>query len=81
MRQVTQQLQMSHVETAALVQEENNDLLLFRQANKPEDFVDLIDQMRTQLQEATDLSIQAIPYVGAFEGAIKLQQFGAVINE
>jgi L,D-transpeptidase catalytic domain len=81
LRQLAQQLQVSHIDTAGLAQEEQDDLELFRHATQPEDFTYLIDQMSTQVQEATVLSIQAIPYVGAYEGAIKLQQFSANITE
>jgi hypothetical protein len=81
LQQVTQQLQASHLDTAALAQEEADDLALFRQANKPEDFEYLLDQTNAQLQQATVLSTQAIPYVGAYVGALKLQQFSADINQ
>ena len=81
LRQMTDQLQASHVDVAALTQEAQGDLDLFRKANKPEDFLYLIDQMNSQLQEALVLSTQSIPYVGAYVGAIKLQQFSAEIAE
>jgi hypothetical protein len=54
--------------------------MLFRSATQPEDFSSLMDQLNTQLQEAQVFSIQAIPYVGAYQGALKLQEFNADIN-
>jgi hypothetical protein len=76
LQQVTKQLQASHLDTAALLQEQQNDLQLFRTASKPEDFTQLIDELNTQLQETTVLSIAAIPYVGA----TKLAEFNADIQ-
>ncbi|TMC90432.1 MAG: hypothetical protein E6J11_21495 [Chloroflexi bacterium] len=77
-----EQLQASHVDTTALSQQYQQDLQLFRNANKPEDFSQLIDQSTTQLQATADFSIQAIPYVGAAKlrefsaDIIKLKQYG-----
>jgi len=69
------QLQASHLDTTALNQQYQEDLQLFRSANKPEDYSQLINQSTTQLQATTDFSTLAIPYVGA----AKLQQFSADI--
>lgn len=77
LQQVIKQLQASHIDTSALNQEGQNDLAVFQIANKPEDFSQLIDQVNTQLQEATIVSIQAIPYVGA----AKLAQLSASIQQ
>jgi lipoprotein-anchoring transpeptidase ErfK/SrfK len=65
LQQVIKQMQTSHMDTTALSQESQDDLQLFRAANGPEDFTRLIDEINAQLQEATVLNIQAIPYVGA----------------
>ena len=81
LQHTAQQLQALHVDTTAVAQEQQNDLALFRTANKPEDFIFLIDVTNTQLQEATVLATQAMPYFGAYEGAIKLQEFSAVLEE
>jgi L,D-transpeptidase catalytic domain len=67
------QLQASHVDTTALNQQYQQGLQLFRNANKPEDFSQLINQLTTQLQETADFSTQAIPFIGA----AKLQEFSA----
>ncbi len=67
------QLQASHVDTTALNQQYQQDLQLFRNAQKPEDFTQLINQSTTQLQATADFSTQAIPYIGA----AKLQEFSA----
>jgi hypothetical protein len=69
------QLQASHLDTTALNQQYQEDLQLFRSANKPEDYSQLINQSTTQLQATSDFSTLAIPYVGA----AKLQQFSADI--
>jgi L,D-transpeptidase catalytic domain len=77
-----EQLQASHLDTTALSQQYQQDLQLFRNANKPEDFSQLIHQSTTQLQATEDFSIQAIPYVGAAKlrefsaDIIKLKQYG-----
>lgn len=65
LRQVTKQLQASHLDVTALNQQEQDDLQIFRTASTPEAYTQLIDQMNTQLQETTVISTQAIPYVGA----------------
>jgi hypothetical protein len=67
------QLQASHVDTTALNQQYQQDLQLFRNAQKPEDFTHLINLSTTQLQATADFSTQAIPYIGA----AKLQEFSA----
>jgi L,D-transpeptidase catalytic domain len=76
LRQVIQQLQASHLDVAALNQQQQNDLQAFRAAATPADFSQLIDLINAQLQETTVYSTQAIPYVGA----AKLKQFGADID-
>lgn len=65
LQQVITQMKASHLDTAALNLEAQNDLQLFRAASGPEDFTQLIDEINTQLQESTVQNIQAIPYVGA----------------
>ena len=70
------QLQSSHLDTAAIDQQQKDDLQAFRNASQPEDFSQLIDQINAQLQETMVLSTQAVPYVGA----IKLNQFSTDIN-
>jgi hypothetical protein len=69
------QLQASHLDTTALNQQYQQDLQLFRSANKPDDLTQLINQLTEQLQATADFSTQAIPYVGA----AKLQEFSADI--
>ncbi len=69
------QLQASRVDTTALNQQYQQDLQLFRSANKPDDLTQLINQLTEQLQATADFSTQAIPYVGA----AKLQEFSADI--
>ncbi|MFL5698860.1 MAG: L,D-transpeptidase [Ktedonobacteraceae bacterium] len=81
LKQMTQQLQASNVDITALAQQESDDLAIFRNANKPEDFIYLINQLSAQIQQATVFSVQAIPYVGAYQGALKLQKFSAQIDE
>ncbi len=76
LQQTIKQLQASHLDTTALLQEAKEDLQLFRTANKPEDFTQFIDRMNAQLQETVVFSSQAIPYVGA----AKLKQFSDDIN-
>lgn len=76
-QQTIKQLQASHLDVAALNQQEQYDLQAFRSANKPEDFSQIIDQVNTQLQETVTFSAQAIPYVGA----IKLKEFDADIAQ
>ncbi len=75
------QLQASRVDTTALTQEENDDLELFRAARTAGDFTRLVDLINAQLQEANVLAIQDIPYFGAYEGAIKLQELSAAISK
>ncbi len=76
-QQVIQQLDASHLDTTALKQQSANDVQLFNQASKPEDFSHIIDQINAQLQETATLSTQAIPYVGA----AKLSQFRSDIDK
>ncbi|MGI9062042.1 MAG: L,D-transpeptidase [Ktedonobacteraceae bacterium] len=73
LQQEISQLQASHLDTTAITQQQQQDLQLFRNANTPDDFTQLINQLNTQLQATSDFSTQAIPYVGA----AKLQQFSA----
>jgi len=77
LQQVIKQLQASHLDTTALEQQEQYDLALFRQASKPEDFMQITDQVNTQLQETVALSTQAIPYVGA----AKIREFTGYIQQ
>jgi len=76
LQQIIQQLQGSHLDVTGLKQQQQNDLQVFRNATKPEDFSGLIDQINTQLQETTVFSSQAIPYVGTF----KLNELSTDIN-
>ncbi len=87
LQRVIKQMQASKLDVTALNLERQNDLELFRSASKPEDFTQLLDQMNTQLQETTIVSIQAIPYVGAaklaeFSNDIQLtQQYGQDVTK
>ncbi|GAC1430377.1 MAG: hypothetical protein NVSMB54_23700 [Ktedonobacteraceae bacterium] len=71
------QLQSSHLDVTALNQEYQSDIQQFRTATDPEGFTQVIDQLNAQLQETTDFSTQAIPYVGA----AKLKQLGSSIDQ
>ncbi|HYK84096.1 MAG TPA: L,D-transpeptidase family protein [Ktedonobacteraceae bacterium] len=73
LQQEISQLQASHLDTAAISLQEQQDMQLFRSAITPDDFNRLINQLNTQIQATSDFSTQAIPYVGA----AKLQQFSA----
>ncbi len=75
-RQVIQRLQASRLDVTALNQQQQDDLRTFRNATKPKDYSQLIDQINAQLQETTVFSIEAIPYVGA----AKLKEFNAEID-
>ncbi len=77
LQQVIKQLEASRVDTTALNQEAQDDLQLFRSARKPEDFVQLNDQINAQLQQTTVFSTQTIPYVGT----VKLKQFSIDIDQ
>src|SRR6266704_3375092 len=87
LQRVIKQMQASKLDVTALNLEQQNDLQQFRNASKPEDFTQIIDQMNTQLQETTIVSIQAIPYVGAaklaeFNNDIQLtQQYGQNVTK
>ena len=87
LQRVIKQMQVSKLDVTALNLEQQNDLQIFRNASKPEDFTQLIDQMNTQLQETTIVSIQAIPYVGTaklaeFSNDIQLtQQYGQDVTK
>jgi hypothetical protein len=70
-QQDIKQLQTSHVDTTAYSQEEQQDLQSFRNATQPDNFSTLINLLQTQIQTTSDVSTQAIPYVGA----AKLQTF------
>jgi len=76
LQKVIQQLQGSHLDVTALNQEQQNDLQAFRAAATPGDYLQFIDQINTQLQEATVFSTEAIPFVGA----AKLKAFSADID-
>ena len=76
LQKVTQQLKASHLDVTALNQEQQDDLLVFRNASTPADYSQLIDQVNAQLQETTVFSTQAIPFVGR----AKLEEFSAQIN-
>jgi hypothetical protein len=76
-QQDVKQLQSSHVDTTAYAQEEQQDLQAFRTAAQPDDFSNLINLLQTQIQTTSDVSTQAIPYVGA----AKLQQFSQDIAQ
>jgi len=76
-QQDVKQLQDSHVDTSAFNQEDQQDLQLFRSASTPSDYTSLINQLQTQIQTTSTVSIQAIPYVSA----AKLQQFSADIAQ
>jgi hypothetical protein len=76
-QQDVKQLQSSHVDTTAFAQEEQQDLQAFRSAVLPDDFSNLINLLQTQIQTTSDVSTQAIPYVGA----AKLQQFSQDIAQ
>ncbi len=75
LKQDIHQLQASHIDTTALNQEYQQNLQLFRTAQTPEEFLQLIQQSTVQLEATSDFSAQAVPYVGA----AKLQQFSANI--
>ena len=74
---VIKQLQASHLDTTGLNMQAQSDLQTFRVAAGPDDFLQLIDMVNTQLQETTVYSIQAIPYVGA----AKIKQFSDDLNQ
>ncbi|MGB8343663.1 MAG: L,D-transpeptidase [Ktedonobacteraceae bacterium] len=76
-QQDVKQLKDSRVDTTAFNQEEQQDLQLFRNASTPADYTNLINQLQTQIQTTSTVSIQAIPYVSA----AKLQQFSADIAQ
>jgi lipoprotein-anchoring transpeptidase ErfK/SrfK len=76
-QQDVKQLQSSHVDTTAFDQQEQQDLQTFRSAVQPNDFSSLINLLQTQIQTTSDVSTQAIPYVGA----AKLQQFSQDIAQ
>ena len=77
LQQVITQMRGSHLDTTALEQEQQNDAQLFRAANKPEDFTRLMDEIDAQLQQATILTVQAVPYVSA----AKLVEFSNAIRQ
>jgi lipoprotein-anchoring transpeptidase ErfK/SrfK len=77
LRTTIQQLTNSGLDVTALQQQEQYDLDSFRQANDPDNYQQLIDQINTQIQASTTLSTQAIPYVGE----AKLNQFSASIEQ
>jgi hypothetical protein len=70
------QLQNSNMDTNALNQLENSDIVLLRRATTVSDFNNVITQLDAQLQGTVTFSTQAIPYVGA----IKLKELSDSIN-
>lgn len=76
-RNVTAQLEASHIDVTALEQQEQYDVEQFNKASSSSDFTRLTDQINTQLQTTIALSTQAIPYVGAS----KLNQFSTDIDQ
>ena len=77
LQQIITQMRASHLDTTALEQEQQNDAQLFRAANKPEDFTRLMDEIDAQLQQATIVTVQAVPYVSA----AKLVEFSNDIRQ
>jgi hypothetical protein len=75
-KKVIRQLQTSNIDVTAFKQEEQSDEQSFNNATKPQDFVQLIDLINTQINETTTVSTVAIPYVGQ----VKLNQFKADIE-
>ena len=76
-QQLIKQLKASHIDTTALNNEYQQDLLQFRGATSPADYSQLINLLNVQWQSTNDFSTQAIPYVGA----AKLQEFSADIQQ
>ena len=77
LQQVITQMRRFHLDTTALEQEQQNDVQLFRAANKPEDFTRLMDEIDAQLQQATIVTVQAVPSVSA----VKLAEFSSDIQK
>lgn len=76
-QQLIKQLQASHIDTAALNTQYQQDLQAFRSATTPSDYTQLNALLNVQWQSTNDFSTQAIPYVGA----AKLQEFSADIQK
>lgn len=76
LQKVIKQLQSSAIDVTAFKQEEQDDEQKFNRAAQPQDFVQLIDLITTQLNETTTVSTVAIPYVGQ----VKLNQFSADVQ-
>jgi len=76
-RKLIKQLADSHLDVTALRQQEQDDVVQFRSATKPDDFTRLISLINAQIQTTSVLSAQAIPYVGA----AKLKQLSADIDQ
>lgn len=76
-QQIIKQLQASHIDTTALNNEYQQDLVQFRNATSPADYSQLMALLNVQWQSTNDFSTQAIPYVGA----AKLQQFSSDIQQ
>jgi lipoprotein-anchoring transpeptidase ErfK/SrfK len=72
-----QQLDDSGLDVSALQQQEQDDQTIFHNAIDAENFQQLIDQIKAQVQAITTLSTQAIPSVGA----TKLNQFSDNIEQ
>lgn len=75
-QKVIKQLQSSTIDVTAFKQEEQDDEQKFNRATQPQDFVQLIDLINTQLNETTTVSTVAIPYVGR----VKLNQLSADVQ-
>lgn len=76
-QQLISQLKASHIDTTALNNEYQQDLLQFRSASGPADYSQLMNLLNVQWQSTNDFSTQAIPYVGA----AKLQEFNTDIQQ
>jgi len=76
-QQIIKQLKASHIDTTALNNEYQQDLLQFRNASGPADYSQLMALLNVQWQSTNDFSTQAIPYVGA----AKLQEFSSDIQQ
>lgn len=76
-RNAIQQLSTSLIDATAFKQQELYDVEQFRKASSPNDFTHLIDQINSQLQTVSVLSIQALPYVAS----VRLQQISAAIDQ
>lgn len=71
------QLKNSKLDTTALDQQIQNDLTQLRSATKPNDFSTIMSRLDAQTQQASTLTLQVIPYVGAQ----KLSQLNGSITD